>query len=48
MTVDFPKNVMIGMLREGATGNDILNILNVIVSQDVADVSENESETATF
>ena len=26
-----PRDVMVGMLRKGATGNDILNILNVIV-----------------
>ena len=26
-----PREVMVGMLRKGATGNDILNILNVIV-----------------
>lgn len=33
MTVDFSKDVMLGMLRKGATGNDILNILNVIVPE---------------
>lgn len=38
MTVDFSKDVMLGMLRKGATGNDILNILNVIVSDKDADI----------
>jgi len=31
MTVDFSRDVMLGMLRKGATGNEILDILNVIV-----------------
>ena len=31
MTVDFSRDVMVGMLRKGATGNEILDILNVIV-----------------
>ena len=31
MTVDFSKDVMLGMLRKGATGNQILDILDVIV-----------------
>lgn len=31
MTVDFSKDVMLGMLRKGQTGTDILDILNVIV-----------------
>jgi hypothetical protein len=31
MTVDFSRDVMLGMLRKGQTGNDILDILNVIV-----------------
>jgi len=33
MTVDFSKDVMLGMLRKGATGNQILNILDVIVPE---------------
>ena len=33
MTVDFSKDVMLGMLRKGATGNQILDILNVIVPE---------------
>jgi hypothetical protein len=35
MTVDFSKDVMLGMLRKGATGTQILNILNVIVPEQV-------------
>jgi hypothetical protein len=31
MTVDFSRDVMVGMLRKGDTGNDILDILNVLV-----------------
>jgi len=38
MTVDFSKDVMLGMLRKGATGNQILDILNVIVSDKDADI----------
>ena len=43
MTVDFSRDVMLGMLRKGQTGADILNILNVIVP----DQSEVQSESAT-
>jgi hypothetical protein len=32
MTVDFSRDVMLGMLRKGETGNDILDILNVLVA----------------
>jgi hypothetical protein len=31
MTVDYSRDLMIGMLRKGATGNQILQILDVIV-----------------
>jgi len=31
MTVDFSRDVMVAMLRQGDTGNDILDILNVLV-----------------
>jgi hypothetical protein len=31
MTVSFSKDVMLGMLRKGATGTQLLNILDVIV-----------------
>ncbi len=34
MTVDFSKDVMLGMLRKGQTGTQILNILDVIVSDE--------------
>lgn len=40
MTVDFSKDVMLGMLRKGVTGNDILNILNVIVPDEVSQTVE--------
>ena len=33
MTVDFSKDVMLGMLRKGETGAEILDILNVIVPE---------------
>jgi len=33
MTVDFSKDVMVGMLRKGDTGNDIVNILNVLIPE---------------
>lgn len=39
MTVDFSKDVMLGMLRKGATGNQILDILDVIVPQDVVEMT---------
>lgn len=31
VTIDFPRNVAIDMLRKGNNGNEILQILNVIV-----------------
>ena len=31
MTVDFSKDVMLGMLRRGNTGTQLLDILNVLV-----------------
>ena len=43
MTVDFSRDVMLGMLRKGQTGAEILDILNVIVP----DQSEVQSESAT-
>jgi hypothetical protein len=33
MTVDFSKDVLVGMLRKGDTGNDIMNILNVLIPE---------------
>jgi len=33
MTVDFSKDMMIGMLRKGDTGNQLLDILNVIAPE---------------
>lgn len=54
------KEVMVGMLRKGATGNDILNILDVIVPTQeltredvceqlgIADCPENDDEIAAY
>jgi len=44
MTVTFSRDLMIGMLRKGQTGDQLLQILDVIVpSQDeVNDVNEAE------
>jgi hypothetical protein len=42
MTVDFSKDVMLGMLRKGQTGNDILDILNVIAPDE--QIQENQVE----
>ena len=35
MTVDFTKDVVLDMLNKGETGNDILNILDSIVSEQI-------------
>jgi hypothetical protein len=40
MTVSFSKDVMIGMLRKGETGNQILDILDVI-APDQTEVEDN-------
>ncbi len=45
MTVDFSKDVMLGMLRKGATGNQILDILNVIVP-DQTELTDEEVSAA--
>ena len=45
MTVDFSKDVMLGMLRKGQTGTQILNILNVIVPDETELTSESDNET---
>jgi hypothetical protein len=39
MTVDFSKDVMLGMLRKGQTGTQILEILNVLVPQEVVEMT---------
>ena len=44
MTVDFSKDMMIGMLRKGNTGNQLLDILNVIAPE--IDSTESESIAA--
>lgn len=35
MTVDFSKDVALGMLRKGATGTQILEILDVIAPEQI-------------
>ena len=40
MTVSFSKDVMIGMLRKGATGTQILDILNVLVPTETSETVE--------
>jgi hypothetical protein len=42
MTVDFSRDMMLDMLRNGATGTQLLEILNVIV----ADQNEVNQENA--
>lgn len=42
-----PADVMIGMLRKGNTGTEILDILNVIVS-DQTELSENDDENDAY
>jgi hypothetical protein len=43
MTVDFSRDMMLGMLREGATGTQLLEILNVIVP-DQNEVNQENTE----
>ena len=45
MTVDFSKDVMLGMLSKGQTGTQILDILNVIVGDQTEVTSESDNET---
>lgn len=45
MTVDFSKDMMLGMLRKGQTGTQILDILNVIVSDETEVTSESDNVT---
>ena len=41
MTVELNRDMMIGMLRKGQTGNQILDILNVITPDNQNDVTDN-------
>jgi hypothetical protein len=43
MTVDFSRDMMLGMLRKGATGTQLLEILNVIVP-DQNEVNQENTE----
>ena len=44
MTVVFSRDLMIGMLRKGQTGDQILQILDVIVPNADADVAETQEQ----
>ena len=44
MTVDFSRDVLLGMLRKGQTGAEILNILNVIVPEQTEVQTEQVTE----
>ena len=48
MAIDFSRDLMIGMLRKGQTGDQILQILDVIVPSqtETADVVETEAISA--
>ena len=39
MTVDFSKDVLLGMLRKGQTGTQLLNILDVIVPDETVEMT---------
>ena len=43
MAIDFSRDLMIGMLRKGATGDQILQILDVIVPNQ----TENDNESVS-
>jgi hypothetical protein len=43
MTVDFSRDMMLGMLRKGATGTQLLEILNVI-APDQNEVNQENTE----
>ena len=43
MAIDFSRDLMIGMLRKGQTGNQILQILDVIVPNQ----TETDNETVS-
>lgn len=50
-TVEFSREVMLGMLRKGSTGADILNILDVIVPEtqdETAPVNQGTLEPIAF
>ena len=48
MTVDFSKDVMLGMLRKGATGTQILDILNILVPDQTELTREFEELTREY
>lgn len=48
VTMDFPRNIAIDMLRKGNTGNEILQILDVIVPDNQDSVNEGTLEPIEF
>lgn len=41
-----PKEIMVGMLRKGSTGNQILDILDVIASENQDNVNVDNTEVS--
>ena len=48
VTMDFPRNVAIDMLRKGNNGNEILQILDVIVPNNQDSTNEGTLEPIEF
>ena len=48
VTMDFPRNVAIDMLRKGNNGNEILQILDVIVPDNQDSTNEGTLEPIEF
>lgn len=48
MTMEFPRNIAIDMLRKGNTGNEILQILDAIVSDNQDSINEGTLEPIEF
>ena len=46
MTATFSREVMLGMLRQGATGDQILGILDAIVSDVRGETAQEQQELA--
>jgi hypothetical protein len=47
MTVDFSKDVLLGMLRRGNTGTEILEILETIVVEETEVTCESDAQGVT-
>jgi len=46
MTVDFSRDLMVGMLRKGQTGDQLIQILDVIVTGLNDSIQEDEVEVS--